>query len=56
MGKAVHSWTFPTTIWTSLTSRTISKANEEEEEEEERNDSGKRRRKNCCGNPSVNPG
>ena len=55
MGKAVHSWTFPTTIWTSLTSRTISKANEEEEEEE-RNDSGKRRRKNCCGNPSVNPG
>ena len=55
MGKAVHSWTFPTTIWTSLTSRTISKANEDEEEEE-RNDSGKRRRKNCCGNPSVNPG
>ena len=55
MGKAVHSWTFPTTIWTSLTSRTISKANEDEEEDE-RNDSGKRRRKNCCGNPSVNPG
>ena len=55
MGKAVHSWTFPTTIWTSLTSRTISKANEDDEEEE-RNDSGKRRRKNCCGNPSVNPG
>ena len=55
MGKAVHSWTFPTTIWTSLTSRTISKANDDEEEEE-RNDLGRRRRKNCCGNPSVNPG